>query len=305
MTKGTPDRSPCEAVDVDEPIGQVIELVGQQIEQRELLSRQSLPRVLDLIDRFRQFVARSFDTETIGDVTPKNARDFVVAPSGKREPAVATMHFRRSAVRLLFRVARELKLADGDPTLDLELPPRSSRKLRPLTDEEVALCRSFSLHTLLSTRPSATWALAEATATTSEIPRIRVRDVDLDGGQVWIPGGKSTEPRQGWVDPWGRLQIERRLRALPDSDPDRPVIYEGHGSAASRQASSCLATSQTLVRVGLGGEPEVRPASVIAWAGARLFVEGHPIEEVTRRLGRRSLDRTAQFIGWDWRATDG
>lgn len=80
------------------------------------------------------------------------------------------------------------------------------------------------------------------------------------------------------------------------------MVYEGQGSPESKQASSCLAISRTLLKAGLGGEPDVRPASVSAWVGARLYAEGALIQEVARRLGKRSLDRTARFISLDWRA---
>lgn len=285
-------------------IADEVGLVAAELERGSLLSEQSLPRLLDLVHRFVGFAVRGFGTSTLGDVDAGTSHGFVTARTSSGDPAVATMHLRRSTLRLLFRIARELDLVEGDPTIDLDLPPRSGLKARPLTDDEDALCRSFSLHTLTSTRPSAAWALAEATATTSEMPQVRVRDLDLDNGRVWIAGGKATDPRCGHVDEWGQLQLERRLRALPDRDPDRPVVYEGTGSPESRQASSCIAISDTIVRAGLGGEPDVKPSSVIAWVGARLLAEGAGIDEVTRRLGRRSLDRTARFIGWDW-TTDG
>jgi hypothetical protein len=54
-----------------------------------------------------------------------------------------------------------------------------------------------------------------------------------------------------------------------------------------------------LRRAGLTTDAAVRPASVAAWAGRRLFDEGVALEEVARRLGIRSLDRTASFIGLD------
>jgi hypothetical protein len=62
------------------------------------------------------------------------------------------MHVRRSSLRLLFRIARSELGLEGDPTLDLKLPPRSSAAARPLTDDEVALGRSYSLHNLDVTR---------------------------------------------------------------------------------------------------------------------------------------------------------
>ena len=59
--------------------------------------------------------------------------------------------------------------------------------------------------------------------------------------------------------------------------------------------------SVTLARAGMGDEPGVKPASVPAWAGTKVFEATGRIEVVAERLGMRSLDRTAGFIGWDWR----
>jgi hypothetical protein len=52
------------------------------------------------------------------------------------------------------------------------------------------------------------------------------------------------------------------------------------------------------------GEPDVRPASVAAWAGRRILAETGRIDEVARRLGMVSLDRTARFIAFDWQVDD-
>jgi integrase/recombinase XerC len=62
------------------------------------------------------------------------------------------MHLRRSALRLYFRTLRQLGLCAGDPTIDLALRPRSCLAVRPLTDDEIVVCRSFSLQTLTATR---------------------------------------------------------------------------------------------------------------------------------------------------------
>ena|GEM_PF-7026378 len=159
------------------------------------------------------------------------------------------MHLRRSALRLYFRTARQLGLCSGDPTLDLMLPARSSLHMRPLSDDEVALCRSFSVSGLTETRRPAAWALAEAKARTSEIPHIRIGDIDVDEDRVWLWGSTKAEPR------WG----------------------------------------------GLTKEPDVRPHSVVAWAGRRVLSETSHIEAVAKALGARSLDRAASLIGWDWR----
>lgn len=90
------------------------------------------------------------------------------------------------------------------------------------------------------------------------------------------------------------------MRALDDEE--RPLTYEGNGSAQSRQAAACLSISSTLARAGLTEEPGVRPLSVIAWAGQRILADTGRIEVVAHRLGMRSLDRTARLIGFDWPA---
>jgi integrase len=264
------------------------------------LSDQSLPRVIGLIRRFCWFGARAFAFECLRDATPASVQAFVTAPSSKGDPAVATMHLRRSALRLLFRTARRIDATDDDPTVDLELPPRSASKARPLTRDEVEVCRAASLHSLNATRLPAAWALAEATARSSELGHVRARDVDLDQQQVWLRGTNRTEARWAPTTAWGCAQLERRLRSF-GNDPDRPLVYDG--SAASnyhRQAASCMAISEVMHRSGVASEPDVRPVSVAAWAGRELLIQTGRIDEVARRLGVRSLDRAAAMIAWEW-----
>ncbi|MFN2488140.1 MAG: integrase [Actinomycetota bacterium] len=259
----------------------------------------------EAMSRFATYLEQGHALTTIDGTKPEHAEEFVRAPvmtsTGARAASVATMHLRRSALRLLFRVARDIGALNTDPTVDLTLPPRSSLPVRPLSEDEVTLCRSYSLHSLRSTRRSAAWALAEATARTAELPHLRISDVDLDKERVWIHGSSKTVTRWGHLSQWGVRQLARRINALGDrSSDDRPLIYEGSGSLESRQASSCLAISQTLQAAGLSADRDLRPTSVTAWAGVRIFEETGAIDEVARRLGMRSLDRAASLIGWDW-----
>ncbi len=84
------------------------------------------------------------------------------------------MHLRRSAARSAFRAFRELQLAEHDPTVDLVLDKRpSGRKTRPLTDAEIRKARATSLRAPGDTRVPAAWAMAETSATVSEIARRR------------------------------------------------------------------------------------------------------------------------------------
>jgi site-specific recombinase XerD len=269
------------------------------------LTEQSGDRLLALITRFLSFVERGFGTP-LDEVARDQVEAFVFAPSSDgRLPSVATSHLRRSAVRMLFRVMREHGVLEHDPTLDVRLPPRTSLHARPLCDDEIALGRSFSFQTLRDSRQPAAWALAEATVRTSELSQVTVGDLDLEAGTVHIAGSTKTQPRVGVLSTWGVVALARRVESLgPDAHAGTLVAYEGDGSLESRQASCCVAISDTLRRAGLAQEPDVRPVSIAAWAGKRVFDETGKIEAAAHALGMRSLDRAARLIGWDWTTED-
>ena len=214
------------------------------------------------------------------------------------------MHLRRCAVRLLFRVAREIGLVDADPTMDLALPVRPDSAARALLDDEVQVCRAVSMHRLDETRLPAAWALAEAGVRTGELAEVTVADVDLDGGRVWASGSRSSIARWAELDEWGVARRSPADCGASTGDPaSRPLVYTGNGSAKSRQAASCIAISVTLARAGLGDDPRCgRSRSPRGRAGGCFDRTGR-IEDVRAFLGMRSLDRTARLIGLD--GTDG
>jgi integrase/recombinase XerC len=265
------------------------------------LTGQSARRFDEILERFELFARNAFGIELLADTTAAQVEQFVKAKGRSGLPSAATMHMRRTSLRLLFRVARMEFGFEGDPTIDLQLPPKSQLAARPLTNEEAALGRSYSLHTQTSTRYSAAWALGEATAITSELPHITIADLDLDfahGPRVWLHGSNKREARWGLLDDWCALQLQRRASSLQNTDH---LIYSGKDKVEGGQQSCCMAISDTLVRCGLASESDVRPASLVAWAGTVVYEETDKIEEVARRLGMRSLDAAARFIGFDWR----
>jgi hypothetical protein len=194
---------------------------------------------------------------------------------------VSTRHWRRTALRLLFRAARDAGLVAGDPTLDLDLPPRSSLGTRPLIDDEVALCRSVAQWSLAGSRRAAVWALAEATCRSSELPNISADDIDLDSGRVWISGGKATEPREGDLTDWGLQHVRARILEL--DEPTQPLVYSGRSPSGAGQVAGASALVDVLIRAGLHQEPDVRAGSVAAWAGRRVLEETGRIDLAARR----------------------
>jgi integrase len=237
------------------------------------------------------------------DVTPEAAVRFVdeaVVQPGTgcwQEPSVSTRYLRRSAVRALFRTARQLGLCDHDPTLDLILPPRAAQGCRPLEDDEVVLCRLTAESTLFLTRVPAVWALAEATATPAEIAAVTADDIDLPAGVVHLPGAARRRPRTVELTDWSATHLAVRLARR---DSDGPLVYDGHPAPGRATASISSALHELLKRSGLLEDPTVKPASVAGWRGRRELHRSGDIAAVANLLGLRSLDDAARAVGWDW-----
>jgi site-specific recombinase XerC len=281
-----------------------LDRVAAELRGQRKLSVESQPRVLGLFERFGAFVARAFEIASLGEVSDEHVEAFVRASTAAGQlPSVATMRLRRSALRLLFRTARELGLAEGDPTVDVALPSRTNEAARPLTNAEVDRCRRVCLHDLATTRLSVAWALGEATARTAEIPHVTFGDVDLSSGRVWLRGSAKTEPRLGALTEWGAAQVARHVRGLDNIANETAVACAGSGNLESRRSFSSQAIRETLQRAGLTGDPYVRPASLTAWAGVGVMRTTRRIEAVAAALGVRSLDAAARIIGWNWTTT--
>lgn len=290
------------ALDGEASLREARQFAARHVLSAGILTELSTERMLTLWTRLERFAARGHGVLTVGDVSDALARAFLEARTTKgTPPSLATQHLRRSALRLLFRVLREFRVCAFDPTIDLHLPARSRVPFRALTDDEIELARWASLSTLTMTRRPAVWALAEAGASSSEIPHVTVADLSLDTGEVWIAGGPKTESRSAALTEWGHLQLARRVQALPTGSTSTPLTYTGEGSGCSARTTSSEAIRVVLRHAGLLHEPGVRVRSVTAWVGQRILAETSDISAVARRLGLRSLDLAAELIAWDWR----
>jgi site-specific recombinase XerD len=259
-------------------------------------------------ETFGKHLAEIHCVEHLRDVSPDHAKAFVTYPKvseGRVVPSsVKTHRTRRSNLKLMYKLARRLDLADTDPTLDVQLPPSPGRSTRPLTDAEIALGRSFSMSSLRENRWPTAWALAQTTATTSESGWLKVSDVDQRRRGIWIHGTNRRQHRFVLMTEWGAEQIARRLRHLRSSPLSDPPLLLAHdrGSLSDRTCSATEAISNVLTRAGLRDDHTVRPSSVVSWRGAHELANGASIAHVAKLLGVRTLDSAAAIIGYDWRA---
>jgi site-specific recombinase XerC len=276
-------------------------------------TEQTLARMSETVGRF---IARlnAQGVTGLGEVTQRHVAGFVAAPTTDGSaPELATQHARRTSVRTFYRTLRELGVQAGDPTMDLRLPPRGVLAARPLTDDEVALGRVSSQvgPGARSQMQAVAWALAEATAVSSEITAITMAGLDDSAApcRVALPGTRRHDPRQGQLTAWGAGVLRRRVAALAGAGGSGATLLAYGGAAppggAKAQASVCNALRAVLDTAGLAAESDVRPGSLRHWAGRRAYDEAS-IEAVARMLGHRSLDATAEDIALAWRdATTG
>lgn len=193
---------------------------------------------------------------------------------------------------------RDNGLAHHDPTLDVQLPDKKRGAVRPLTTEEVELCRAAAPATLVATREPAAWALLETGGSTSEIGNVRFRDLDLDSG-VALLGARTEVERIVPLSAWGANQLRRcQVPSL-----DSWVLVGTHDADRNGRRTRATELARNVIRrAGVAG-PEVGARSVTAWVGAQVLAETGRIEAAARRLGFASLDATSRLIGHDWRST--
>lgn len=237
------------------------------------------------------------------EVTPLDCIDFVWSPTSRsRIPATHTMHVRRSALRAFFATAVQLGLCGSDPTVGLTVPPKAGRACRPLGADELMLVQLTALARLKNPlRTASVVALAEATATTGELPQIPWRDIDLHAGIVALPGAFPISARHGQLSDWGARQLAR-FKKKAGGGGEEQVVHRGQSAPDSHvgQASMSRMLGRLLTDAGLT-DIDIKPTSIRLYQPAALVAEGGRIEDAARMLGIGSLDATADAIGYRWR----
>lgn len=279
------------------------------------MSAQTVAKFGLLLHRFRRYAATQ-DASTLTAVSPTIALLFINAHGrnrrGRIAPAgIATRHLRRSVLRMFFRTARGLGLTTDDPTRDIALPPRTPTGTRPLSDDEVVALRFAAEFVDRPTRHAATAALALAGGFSGEIGHISVADLDLKRHRVWVHGSHKTHARWCTLDRWGERVLTARAGLVTQPQrfatttglspyPYKLAVSSIPGRDEQLQARVCVALTDLLRRIGLSADPNVRPASVTAYAGAETYARTGRIEAAAMHLGMCSLDSTAALIGHAW-----
>ena len=204
-------------------------------------------------------------------VSPAVGRAFVLAPCSRQPPFGLVDAPPSDGAAVVVPVGRRIGTSRRDPTLDLSLPPRSGWRPARLTDDEIALCRSHAAVALTITAGRGVGARRGDVSHDRGRPGHVRGDIDLDEGAVWIHGGDDRD-RWGHLTDWGSFSSSGAWCGT-GATPSSRSSTSGDGSAASRPDLLLHRGQRVLVRAGLGDEPDVRPASVAAWAGRQILDE--------------------------------
>ena len=245
-------------------------------------------------------------------ITPRTARGSSTPSPARGGPGTATRHARRVALRMLFRTLRETRLSGRRPDPGPD-PAAADQPGRPAADRRRG-------HPVPGRHPAGRgrqrlaaaggcWALAEATAVTSEISAVRLGDLDDPDQPRWVqlPGTRRVDPRLGELTDWGSRdrgpagRAAARARDLPAHDPAdlprhrdaRPARRPGRGlqrhrRRAGRRRARRRARRATRQRPQLG---RPRRSTTPACRSSRSPAGSAP--------GR--LDAAAEDIALDWR----
>jgi integrase len=276
-----------------------VELVACRVVLGGSVSASSVQRVWPAIVRFARFAETTSTCRRLADIGPVDTERFLRSRTSTGSvPSAATVRNRLTALRLLFRAARQAGLITGDPTLDAVIAPTGARPARPLTDSEIAAGRDAALWSLTTRRYACAWALAETTARGSELAQICWTDINLATGAVVLPGGRRIVARTGQLSVWGRTILAGEHATVTDRSGS--VLYTGSDVTVGGRVAASNALSTVLIRAGLASKPDIRPGSITGWAGRQCLTATGDIAAVARLLGMRSLDHAARLIGWDW-----
>jgi site-specific recombinase XerC len=264
------------------------------------LEPSTVERVGAVITRFAAR-HRALGRARLADIDRQDAVGFLWARTRRgHDPAIATVHLRRTALRLLARTLVQLGEPLADPTAGVGVPAKTRSQLRPTDDDELSLVRIAAAGKIRGrTLAMATVALAEATATTGEIATIRWHAWDGESGLL-LPGAGRIRARTATLTGWGSAALEG-LAGQQLGDPDDLIAYHGGAEPGSQPSQAAVVSrlSRLLHLAGLDS-PDLRPASIRLWQPARALAAGVRIETVARQLGHNSLDVTAEVLTWQW-----
>jgi integrase/recombinase XerC len=277
-------------LDGDTPAEELAEVVATW-RSTSVIADSTIGRFVDILELFTARIAMSGHRSVLS-ASAQDCSVFLRSPTRRGDqPAVATLHLRRSALRAMYRTIMTLGVQAVDPTRNLELPSRSTRICRPLEDDEIALLRVGA-----TGMTAALVAICGAGATTSEATLLT--PANLVDDELHLPGAARIRPRTVRLDNWATNTIRGRTHR---GRSDQPLILLGGAPPGSQraQAAVCNRLRRLIAHCGIDDD-HIRPQSLRLHRAATVLSETADIAAAARTLGLSSLDATSEALGHNW-----
>ena len=221
------------------------------------------------------------------------------ANDGSYRPATLdTARARQGIARAVFEEAAALGAAvDPDTAVGDRIPRRRSKRVRLLTDSEIDRLREIVDIAPPRSKQPPVVALASAGGSATDIAAVTAAGIDLDAATVTFSG---TSARIGPLDEWSVETLARHLGHNAAIRPGVPVCIRTRTTPEREVESVSRHLRRVLRAAGLYGLEGVSADSIRLHA-ARRVLDTSGVAAAARFLGWKSLDRTAEALGHQWR----
>lgn len=248
----------------------------------------------------------------VNQINPSLVTEWLHTPGVDGQPVGSSRRKTRlAALRAFFRTLYRLGIWDQNPASGIPEAPARSRHVAPLTVDQIEQVKRVAARRPGSSKVPAALALVLLGASAREAAFVRVGDVDLDEGRVWLQGGSGWY-RDRWVridDEWARDALRIRIAVLTAETPDgdqlrrtllvyKPTQAGVPGDKRSASISGALTDLMKTARVYQVGRTRVE--SIREAVAARVFAQTGSLEATAERLGVSSLDGVVHVLGYDW-----
>lgn len=238
----------------------------------------------------------------------------LAARTGEK-PTTNMMVLRRSVARSMFRTLSALGITDLDVTSQVPAIRRPDRVVRPLSEADVLKLQQASVRRRRehsgSAKGPAALALGLLGLQSSEIPSVRVCDINFADGTVFAHGGglRYSERQVTINDSWAWKMLAERVQYLHSQHGTEangmPIAYEsGKTRGGKSPKNPAAATANTLDEIfkdaGVKQPGRIRIASLNEYVALKVYAETGNLMDVAARLGMRSLDRVAAIVDPNW-----
>lgn len=212
-----------------------------------------------------------------------------------------TIQHRRAVLRRMFRWARKAKLHDADPTESVEWPKVTANAFDVIPGEQLA-----AILDQLRAVPADFDLVVVAVYTglrRAELARLRIDEIDLDSGILWVTGKRRREPVVLTPDvvPCLRAMIDRTGGPwlIPESQayrgPKAAKLDLTPAEIAERQRAATVANVFRRWAKKLG-DRRFHPHTLRHSLATELARQGHGIETVGRLLRHREAQTTRRYL---------